>query len=1019
MRPLKLVMNAFGPYKGKVEIDFTQLSQSSLFLVSGPTGAGKTTIFDAIAYALFDQASGDTRQKDTFKSQFAKDTDLSYVELEFELGENRYFIRREPTQIGPGTRSKTKQIQSNVAFHKGNQVTTKVKEANDEIQHIIGLTYDQFRQIVMLPQGSFKKMLESDSGDKEKIFRNIFQTKQIEQFQDRLKAKAKVLSDQYKSNEQAMKQAFSTIEIEENETWTKAIEQFDIKRILEILRETIVEESDELNSAKETIFTFQQALKEQEQILSWLEQKEKNLAEQTILNLKRQSIEQKEVALKQHIEAIKVANAKATLEESLTQLKKQEVRLAELKEQQETLKKQETEQSVKLEAVKVDFDNLKNIREAISKLNEALTIIDQIDEKDQLIEQQNKTIDKNQQTIEELKKQFIKVTKSIEKSEATLDSIEQLRTKIGELKEVMVVSKETLTKLSHRKEQLEQVCTLQQKEQEAIVQCEAAKEKKEQVYLKLVKGKAEYYTNLASTLAEGLVEGEDCPVCGSVHHPNKATTSASTSTKEQVEALELEEKQANTAFVQIETKLDNIQADIISRCEELEIEQSQTKTEYEKAKVDEQNINETVNGFAIELETAEQEVSEEAEMKEQLEALRKQAQSLQTEQQQCQSTIEFTKTRLQEIIEEKERLKDKLSSESKEELKQAVREKEQLIEKTEKEYEQLQNQTHELRSELASTKTAIELTESQLKEIVLRKEKLEKDFEQIKEVSSLGDKFADYVLEESQQVSWSEEVETYKQSVLVNQDRINQLDEHLNQLESLEEKTVYEEAIVDIKTKIQELDQKRDILLTTTSQNQRAEETIKGYYNQSSEVEKEYQLYGMLSDMANGAKQTDYISFERYVLGIYFEEILIAANQRFSQMTNNRYELQRQTEKGKGSGKQGLDMEVFDHYTGKTRSVHTLSGGETFKASLALALGLSDVIQNQNGGVSVDTLFVDEGFGTLDSDSLDMAVQTLLDLHQKGRLIGIISHVDELKTRIPAHIVVEKTATGSTAHIKN
>ena len=170
--------------------------------------------------------------------------------------------------------------------------------------------------------------------------------------------------------------------------------------------------------------------------------------------------------------------------------------------------------------------------------------------------------------------------------------------------------------------------------------------------------------------------------------------------------------------------------------------------------------------------------------------------------------------------------------------------------------------------------------------------------------------------------------------------------------------------------------------------------------------------------MANGSKETDYISFERYVLGIYFEEILMAANQRFSQMTNHRYELQRQLEKGKGSGKQGLDMEVFDHYTGKTRSVHTLSGGETFKASLALALGLSDVIQNQNGGVSVDTLFVDEGFGTLDSDSLDMAVQTLLDLHQKGRLVGIISHVDELKTRIPAHIIVEKTATGSTAYIQ-
>ncbi|MFC6463645.1 AAA family ATPase [Marinilactibacillus sp. GCM10026970] len=1019
MRPLKLVMNAFGPYKGKVEIDFTKLAQSSLFLVSGPTGAGKTTIFDAIAYALFDQASGDDRQKDTFKSQFAKDTDLSYVELEFELGEKRYFIRREPTQIGPGTRSKTKQIQSNVAFHKGDQVTTKVKEANDEIQQIVGLTYDQFRQIVMLPQGSFKKMLESDSGDKEKIFRNIFQTKQMEQFQDQLKAKAKTLSDQFKSNEQAMKQAFSTIAMEEDEAWTKAIEQFDIENILEKLQETITQEEDTLTAVKETIATLQSELKTNEQILSWLEQKEKNVAEQNVLEQKQEDIQQKEIALKQHIEAIKVAEVKAKLDEAMNQQNKQEAKLTELKEQQQELIKEEKTQSEKLTLAKEAFDQLNNIRQEISKMTEELKTTEQIETIEKSLEQQEKLIEKSQQSNQTLKTEYLKVIKDIEKNEAALGSIEQLREKMAELKEAMTLSKETLQQLSQRKEQLEKICELQKKEQKVVVQYEKAKEQKEAAYLKLVQGKADYYTNLASILSEDLVEGEACPVCGSLDHPNKAVSEETSSTKEHVENLELEEKQTNIIYIQLGVELDSLQADISSRCKALEIEGETAETEFKKVTAKEQEVSEECQASIKELETAKQQVSEEAEIKEKLEALRKEERSLHTEQQQCQSTIEFATNRSKELTDEKTQLQENITGGNREEIQQAIKGKEEWMEKTEIEYEGLQKVVNATRSDLASTQTAIELTDAQIQETVLRKDQLENEFSQAKDSSTLGAQFAEYVLEESQQEKWSEEVEAYKQAVLVNQDRISQLDQQLNQLESLKAKSVYEEATTQINTEIQEAEQKRDTLLTTTAQNKRAKETIETYHKQSGEVEKEYQLYGLLSDMANGAKQTDYISFERYVLGIYFEEILLAANQRFSQMTNHRYELQRQTEKGKGSGKQGLDMEVFDHYTGKTRSVHTLSGGETFKASLALALGLSDVIQNQNGGVSVDTLFVDEGFGTLDSDSLDMAVQTLLDLHQKGRLIGIISHVDELKTRIPAHIVVEKTATGSTARIKN
>ncbi|MFL2060851.1 AAA family ATPase [Marinilactibacillus psychrotolerans] len=1018
MRPLRLVMNAFGPYKGKVEIDFTQLAQSSLFLVSGPTGAGKTTIFDAIAYALFDSASGDSRQKDTFKSQFAKDTDLCYVELEFALGEKRYFIRREPTQTGPGTRSKTKQIQSNVEFHKDGKVTTKVKEANDEIQEILGLTYDQFRQIVMLPQGSFKKMLESNSGDKEIIFRNIFQTKQIEQFQEKLKNKAKVLEDQRKSHAQAIKQVFSSIAIEDNEVLDKAIEQHDVEKTVAILEESIDKEEKELAAAKEKISHYQNELKLYDQVIGWLEQQEKYTNEKNELNAREDTIKQKESAVQKHTEAIKIVESKNLVDETEYQIHKQRAQLEELRETQAELIEKEKIESAKLEAVKEDLNHLALVRAEITKLNDEWKVFDQVEEKEQLIKQQEKTIQEKQETCENLNEVLVEVGKETGKIETDLKLIADLKSKLEDLKATTATSKETLQRVSNRNEELNRICTLQKEEAEFKKTYIEVKSAKEKAYHELIKGKAAYYSNLASVLAKELVEGEPCAVCGSVHHPAKATGDKESLTKEELEVLEQAETETNTRFTQISAKLENLTIDIQSRSARLEIAPSETDAAFNKGITEEQELQNQLQVFKKELETGEKQVSEEADLKQKLEELRKEESRMRTDFQKFESTIDFATERKQELIEEQVKLKGQMDAESKQAIQQAIKEKEQYIQTTENTHRTLQNSMSILKSELASTRTAIELTESQLVETTAKKEQLIKKFEQLKETSQLGEAFAEYVLEEVEKETFIKEIEEYRTAVLVNQDRIKQIEENLKTVDSIKEKSVYEVEIVQIKTQASELETQRDKLLTSSSQNKRAAEAIQDYQKQSSQVEKEYQLYGALSTLANGSKETDYISFERYVLGIYFEEILMAANQRFSQMTNHRYELQRQLEKGKGSGKQGLDMEVFDHYTGKTRSVHTLSGGETFKASLALALGLSDVIQNQNGGVSVDTLFVDEGFGTLDSDSLDMAVQTLLDLHQKGRLVGIISHVDELKTRIPAHIIVEKTATGSTAYIQ-
>ncbi|MCA9766746.1 MAG: SMC family ATPase, partial [Carnobacterium sp.] len=286
-------------------------------------------------------------------------------------------------------------------------------------------------------------------------------------------------------------------------------------------------------------------------------------------------------------------------------------------------------------------------------------------------------------------------------------------------------------------------------------------------------------------------------------------------------------------------------------------------------------------------------------------------------------------------------------------------------------------------------------------------------FEQQLKTTGFDKQFENYLVGDEQLKEWVNEVAEYDRKAWVNQENYKKQKQKVAAMRERQSVEDYQEQIKTKEVKLKERDEKYQALIGITNKHESANVEIKKHYEAKEMQLETYRLYSELSELANGSKETDYISFERYVLAIYFEEIIQAANLRFTQMTNNRYSLLKREEKVKGAGAKGLDLDIFDNYTGKTRSVRTLSGGESFKASLALALGLSDVIQNHSGGVSVDTLFIDEGFGTLDSDSLDSAIETLFDLNKKGRLVGIISHVEELKMRIPVHIDVTKTSEGS------
>ncbi|WP_423190232.1 AAA family ATPase [Alkalibacterium sp. f15] len=1018
MRPLKLVMNAFGPYKNKVEIDFTEFTQSSLFLVSGPTGAGKTTIFDAIAYALFDSASGDARGKDSFKSDHATDSDLCYVELEFQLGKTIYTVRREPEQMGPGRRAKPRQIKSNVEFHNGKSVTTKIAEANQEIETLIGLTYDQFRQIVMLPQGAFKKMLESNSGEKEKIFRNIFQTGIYERFQDELKVKAKVLADERKGYVLALQEAFKRISRDENEPLEKAIEQFDVQTVLSELEQLIHAEAEALGKAKTELSLLQDKKVKHTNMIEMLNKKETLAKEKQELDVKAEKVSQYKEQLDQHQKAQILVQAQANRDETRTEKEENQQAVIRLTEKQQILQEELNELDESYQAILKEYDKLDDARKEIQGYNEELKRFETIKEQETRLADLTKQEKLTESENERLSNQQAGLKAQLKELKVTLTQISQTRERLTEDYKVLSAAKEEQSDLNHRLKALTEVCQWRDQGIELKKAFRESERDLGQAINEWQLAKSTYFGQLSVVLAGDLEAGEPCPVCGSTEHPQKAHAQAEDVTKEQVDALEKTKEAVESEYNRLVSQSEHLYEQVSERCEALGVlpEEASAEKDAVAQKVNEMKVN--VDTLKAEIEKKENLVKQESSQTKQFDDLQTQERDVSEVLSKNGSKIEAIEARRKEISEETAELKETLTFESKEQVTSLLLTKEKAIKETEKMEKITREKRNMLKNTLSSTETELNLTEKRVSELGKKEEKLAQTFKERLEASELGENFATYVLEDKLVSEMKEAIQTYGEVRAIHQDRVKEVTDFLAKADDMLTKAEHEQALSEIEESLPEWEQKRDEHVRLTSQNQGARDTIKQYQAQSEHIEADYQLYGELSRLASGAKETDYISFERFVLGIYFEEILDAANMRISTMTNNRYELHRKIEKAKGAGPQGLDIDVFDHYTGKTRGVNTLSGGETFKASLALALGLSDVIQSQNGGVSVDTLFVDEGFGTLDSDSLDMAIETLLDLHERGRLVGIISHVEELKTRIPSHIIVEKTSTGSHAYIQ-
>ena len=1034
MRPIKLTISAFGPYASKQVIDFEELKGRNIFVISGKTGAGKTTIFDAISYALYGEASGESRETDSLRSHFADDNTETYVELEFELRGEKYTVNRVPKQKKKKARGEgytEKSADATLTLPDG-KVITKVKNVTDKIIEILGITREQFKQIVMLAQGEFKKLLLADSVEREGIFRKIFNTYDFEKIQAELKDKAANLSKNRTKSKHEMEINLKNIKgehdivIDEYVDFPLVIEK--LKDLLERdnnIYKTLNEEGKEVdnnlqvkNQEKAIIETNNNLLKEKEIITKALE--ELLSKEDEYKNKSKTIIDGKNAKEVKYIEDKLIETTKKlTKREEDYNLSLKNIDSLKL-EQEEANKLLQIEESKECdrEKLSVEINNLNKLEEKIIELD---SLNNKVMHLKQSAENSKLQIINNKKETEELKK-------SKEEKELQLKDIATLETKKVELESDIKAKNKTLDEVR------ELFKVIRSFQNTYIEHNNKAKEYKEfEVEYKKVKENYEamddlYKKEQAGILASKLQENEPCPVCGSTNHPNKATI------KENLKIPTKEELKV------AKENLDKLEKENLEKINNLTTLNSNKTTYLEQVNNHLSMLSATLNiDKTFNSETA------------------KVVKNLGTE---LKSVIDKLKDELLKVI-DKISLKEKIEKELNL-ITTTINEREHSLiklEECEKNYttELTQNITKideykkEIPENITDLKTLNNLIEVKTKELNISKEKLaklrlenenlakklegenstskeiNKSIEELKlEIANNKANFNEAIKEQgfdniqtyedaklqiSMVESLEKEVENYNSELKLTKAKQEDIINKTKDIVFMDITTIDEE-IRSIQNNKKELESKLRELHAIIVGNKTILKNVENLNIEFKEIEEEYKVLGELADLANG-KKAPYISFERYILASYFEDIIEAANIRLEKMTGDRFSLIRKTSKSKGAGQKGLELEIYDNYTDSSRDVSSLSGGESFKASLSLALGLSDIVQSNAGGVSLDTMFVDEGFGTLDPQSLDNAIDSLLELQRGGRLVGIISHVEELKERIDAKLEVTSTSKGS------
>ncbi|EAE1811848.1 SMC family ATPase [Listeria monocytogenes] len=1015
MRPIKLTMQAFGAYAKKEVIDFEKLGTEQIFVISGKTGAGKSTIFDAISFAIFGKANTFDRESFSMRSHFATDKEITEVTLAFRLKDKIYQISRIPQQEiakqrGNGTTTSPQKAELYELINDEMKLlASSVRDVNTKMEELIQLNVDQFRQILMIPQGEFRELLVSDSKEKEVILQRLAHTVYYEKVENLLWEKQKqaeiLVVEARKKVAELAELSLPGVEVSGKTTSEISVLQAEAIQSEQMI---LTELENKLSIIrKQTSEAVEKVTLAKEQLLDW-QNLDKYTEEIATLEIEKEFYQAIEVRL----EAAKRAS----------NLRSQDALCIRLKEQLETAEQTEKQVAFEAEEVKVQFSHVKKQKEALAEKEAELEInkrtLFQLEEMEpKILELEMISIQKRRAELEwnEATTLLEEIVNSEQKIIAELQSVESRLVEINqaELTYLEVINKRTTVEAIIEKEQ--ELVSKRMK----MVAWDSEKQTEEQKLVQLLAEKAEIETTIeqeetklqkeqAATIAAHIHDGEACPVCGSDSHPALAKFGETAN----LETLEVAKGKLHEKLLAITTTEKTIsqlewQLNEWAGIKELSLtEVQQTLTE---------NIQ-LANNLAEQIAQLQAKVAQKETIQATLESLNNKQNETITEKNKVALEVEKLHQQVQMVSGKLSYLEQSIPTEFRDKVVFESKKKE-LSEKIEAHIKQA-NQVDALFRQTEKETTRLESTlQSAQKTTVDAKEALQVQREIFKEAMKQND-FLSYdaykqaFMSAEEQKIQEEKVADYERKRHLAVSRQADLKEKLQN----KQKPNIEQLEFIMKEKQLELSQSEENTMKQREFVTKRKELVENYQNSIQTVEQAEENYadiGLLADAARG-KNARRLTFERYILAMFLDTIIHRANHRLSKMTSGRFELQRKMEKAKGNVQSGLELEVFDEYTGLTRHVKTLSGGESFKTSLALALSLAEVVQEMAGGISLETMFIDEGFGTLDPESLEAAVECLLETQENGRLVGIISHVPELKERISARLEVTATNHGST-----
>ena len=1034
MRPITLTLSAFGPYAGETTLDFSELGAERLFVITGPTGSGKTTVFEAILYALYGKLSKKGMDPASLRCDFLKPDDdrITFVDFTFEISGKRFHIHRQPKQSvakkrGSGRRELGQEALLECVGHEDFLPLTKIGEVDRKIVDLVGLDEEQFKKIVMLPQGAFQEFLVSSTKDKIELLRQIFDTSLYDLALQRIKSRVSDVTGAYAELKADYRSKTALLRFEEFIAFGEQPSQ-DVLAQMEALakadearQESMQQTVDDANAVYlAALETLNREAQHNADVRKWQQAE----AELTALRARQPEIAALSGQVRAADQARSLADKETRAAEERRLLHQQEETLALARQQAQNAAQQFNAAAQHLAQAEqqkqhadLAHDTLPELTTKRDKMNEYVA--------------DRAALQQAAQALTSAERELATLAQNEQRAEAALQTAEAAQEKKQRLQqdqaqqETAIVKLDALLAEERRQYQLlKRFIDLRQERPELAAAQENAAAQLASAEKRLAEARAANRQQLAATLAQELEDGAPCPVCGAVHHPAPAVVpgaqddeAACAKVRDQAQgvaanadaALAQQDKRIAEAWAELQETVPQLtQPEAVPRYAQ-QLQESGTAHNHQRKETQAalQQIREELAGLAaVEKELEAQKAA--------LNTLREQRTRFVAEQSRWQTTRDSKADAV--AAKEKQfgftadadpaaltREIDAISARH-----QAAK---QALETAQRAHEQAQ--LAQVRAASAQTQA-----EARLEELRRSADDHARAFAQARDAIFATE--ADYLSAKEDiphAALLQQEIDAFSEALT----RATTLHEDLAQ-RLQDDRTLHDLEAGEARRKEaeQRLNAAKDVLAAhkmRCASNRALIAQIAQLLEAFKEMEARYALLGKLRDVLDGKNHFN-MRLETFAQAYYFEQMLIGANVRLARMTHGRYSFRRKEMVSDARRQAGLDLDVMDQYTGRARDVSTLSGGESFKASLSLALGLADVVTSESGGVELSTIFIDEGFGTLDEESLDDTVETLISLQDSGRLVGVISHVAELKERIPAHLVVESGSGGSQAHFE-